>query len=99
MAQPFVVSIPHSLAKLRRLKTGIPRMMGNIQFVKIESEGWVADQMSFRVRALGQVSTGTIDVAEYTVRLELSLPLILRNFAAAIQGALTHGARHLLEKK
>ena len=102
MAKPFIVSIPHSLGKaeaLRRLKSGMARALTGVPFVKIDEPTWIADQMSFKVRALGQTASGTIDVTEDTVRLAVSLPLLLHRFAARVQGAITQGTRRLLERR
>ena len=102
MPKPFIVSIPHSLGKeeaTRRLKSGMARVMAGVPLVKVDDQTWIGDQMSFKVRALGQVASGTIDVAEDNVRLAVSLPLLLHQFAARVQGAITQGTSRLLEKK
>jgi hypothetical protein len=102
MAEPLVVSIPHSLGKeeaIHRLKAGIGRVLDGVPLVKIDEQTWIGDEMTFKVRALGQVASGTIDVAEDTVRLAVTLPLLLRKFAARVQGAISQGAQRLLEKK
>lgn len=102
MAKPFVISVPHSLGKeeaLRRLKAGMARVTGEIPLVKVEDQSWIGTQMSFRIRALGQVSTGTVDVEDDTVRVEVSLPLLLQKFASAIEGSLSQGTKRLLEKR
>ena len=55
--------------------------------------------MNFRVRALGQVASGTVDVADDNVRLEITLPLLLQKFAQIVQTRMMEGTRRLLEKK
>ena len=102
MPEPLVVSIPHSLGKeeaIRRLKAGIGRVLDGVPLVKIDEQTWIGNEMTFKVRALGQVASGTIDVSEDTVRLAVTLPLLLRKFAAGVQGAISQGAQRLLEKK
>lgn len=102
MSDPLVVTIPHLLGKkeaIRRLKSGMARTLSAVPFVKFNEPTWIGDQMSFTARALGQVASGTVDVGEDSVRLAVSLPLILRQFASRVLGAITQGTRRLLEKK
>ena len=102
MSKPLIVSIPHSLGKeeaLRRLKSGMARVLGGIPVLKVDEQTWSGDRMSFKVRALGQVASGTVDVAEDNVRLEVTLPLLLKKFAQIVQRGMTEGTRRLLEKK
>src|ERR1043166_710624 len=89
MSAPFVVSIPHRLGKdeaVRRLKSGLGNASANYGHVfAVEEEIWTGDRLQFRIRALGQVSSGTIDVAEQYVTLQVFLPWLLAKIAAAIQ--------------
>ena len=43
--------------------------------LKVEEEIWSGDRLDFRVRALGQVAAGNVQVGEESVRLEVTLPL------------------------
>jgi Putative polyhydroxyalkanoic acid system protein (PHA_gran_rgn) len=98
----LIVSIPHSLGKqeaLRRLKSGMARVLGSIPGLKMDEPTRSGDRISFRVSGLGQVASETVDVAEDSVRLEVMLPLLLQKFAQIVQRAMTEGARRLLEKK
>ena len=100
--QPLVVSIPHSLGKeeaLRRLKSGLGNAAAKIQVLAVEEETWAGDRLTFRVRALGQVAFGTVDVADDHVRLEVVLPWLLHKFAKAIEGVVRSRGRLLLEKR
>jgi hypothetical protein len=102
MSDPLVVSIPHSIGKqeaIRRLKSGMARMLSGVPLVKFDEPTWVGDQMSFRAQALGQVASGTVDVGEDNVRVAVTLPLLLRRFASRVLGGITQGTRELLEKK
>ncbi len=68
MSAPFVISIPHRLGKdeaVRRLKSGLGSASANYGHVfAVEEEIWTGDRLQFRIRALGQVASGTIDVGE-----------------------------------
>jgi hypothetical protein len=102
MAKPLVVTIPHALGKqeaLRRLKSGMTRVLGGIPVMKVEEQAWADDRLSFRVSALGQVASGTVDVGDDNVRLEVMLPLLLQKFAQLVQRGMTEGTQRLLEKK
>jgi len=103
MSAPFVISIPHRLGKdeaVRRLKTGLGSASANYRHVfAVEEEIWTGDRLQFRIRALGQVASGTIDVAEQYVTLQVFLPWLLAKLAAAIQPLVRKEGTLLLEKK
>jgi hypothetical protein len=102
MSKPLIVSIPHSLGKeeaMRRLRSGLSRTADNIPLIKVDEETWTANRMNFRVHAMGQFATGTMDVEEDHVTLNVTLPWLLAKFASAIQGYVQTSGRVLLEKK
>jgi hypothetical protein len=102
MAAPLVVSIPHRLGRdeaTRRLKTGLTRAASSIPVLKVDEERWDGDRMMFRVRALGQVASGHIDVADDHVRLEVTLPWLLQRFAEVAQIAIRNRGNLLLTKR
>jgi hypothetical protein len=74
MPEPVVVSIPHALGKaeaLRRLKPGFARATANIPLLKFDEQTWTNNRMAFRAYSMGQVVSGTVDVGESDVRLEV----------------------------
>lgn len=103
MSAPIVVLIPHRLGKAeasRRLKQGLgapASVFGNLLSVK--STAWVGDRVTFQLRTLGQTATGSIDVLDHEIRLELMLPWFLGKLADRIIPALRQGTALLLEKK
>jgi hypothetical protein len=102
MAAPLVVSIPHRLGRdeaTRRLKTGLTRAASSLPVLKVDEERWDGDRMMFRVRALGQAASGHIDVADDHVRLEVTLPWLLRRFAEVAQVAIRNRGNLLLTKR
>jgi hypothetical protein len=103
MARPLVVMIPHHLGKaeaVRRLKSGLHDLRPSFsRLLTIEEETWNDSQLRFRLSALGQVATGTIEVADDHVRLEVALPWLLALLAEKIQPAIVAQGRLLLEKK
>jgi len=102
MSAPLIVSIPHSLGReeaMRRLKTGLTRAAASVPVVSVDEERWEDNRMTFRVRALGQVAAGHLDVEESSVRLEVTLPWLLQRFAEAAQSAIQKRGQLLLTKK
>lgn len=102
MSAPIVVSIPHRLGKeeaRRRLQSGLTRTAASFPVLKVDEEIWAGDRMNFRVRALGQAASGSLDVAEDHVRLEVTLPWLLQKFAQVAQAAIRTSGKLLLEKK
>jgi hypothetical protein len=102
MSAPLVVSIPHRLGRdeaIRRLKTGLTRAATSIPVLKVDEERWEDNRMVFRVRALGQVAAGHLDVEQDHVRLEVVLPWLLQRFAEVAQVAIKNRGRLLLTKR
>jgi Putative polyhydroxyalkanoic acid system protein (PHA_gran_rgn) len=103
MSKPLIVSIPHRLGKdeaLRRIKTGLGDVRAKFgQFLRIEDEVWTDNRLQFRISALAQSISGTIDVLDDYVRLEVLLPEFLAKIAAVIQPLIHKEATLLLEKK
>ena len=101
MSAPLVVSIPHRLGReeaVRRLKTGLGRAAASIPVMQVEEELWSGDSMNFRIRALGQVATGQVDVADDHVRVEVVLPWLLQRFAELAQATIRKRGQLLLTK-
>lgn len=102
MSAPLIVSIPHSLGRdeaMRRLKTGLSRAAVNMPMLSVEDERWDDNRMSFRVRALGQVAAGHVDVEDAQVRVEVTLPWLLQRFAEVAQAAIQKRGQLLLTKR
>jgi Putative polyhydroxyalkanoic acid system protein (PHA_gran_rgn) len=102
MSAPLVVSIPHQLGReeaTRRLRGGLTRAAASVPVLQVDEERWEENRMFFRVRALGQLASGQIDVAHDHVRLEVMLPWLLQRFAVAAQAAIRSQGQLLLSKK
>ena len=103
MTAPLVVSIPHRLGRqeaVRRLKNGLGRARTDFgHLMSIEEESWNGDNLSFRLRALGQSASGLIDVQEDHLRLEVSLPWLLAKISERLIPAIRKEGTLLLEKK
>jgi Putative polyhydroxyalkanoic acid system protein (PHA_gran_rgn) len=103
MSVPLVVSIPHYLGKeeaLRRLKNGLAEVGTSFRHLfSVREQIWTGDHLRFEVSALGQSASGSIDVAEDYVRLEVFLPWLLAKLVGTIQPLLRKEATSLLERK
>jgi len=102
MTEPLVVRIPHKLGKeeaLSRVKPALGKASSSFPVLAVEEETWSGDRLSFRVRALGQIAAGNVEVAEDHVQLEVTLPWLMHKFAQAVQKTIAGRGRMLLEKK
>lgn len=103
MSKPLVVSIPHRLGKaeaVRRLKSDLATAQTNFgHLFTVQEETWTDERLQFRVSALGQVASGTIDVADDHARLEVMLPWLLAKLAEVVQPRLRKEGTLMLEKK
>ena len=103
MSEPLVVMIPHRLGKaeaLARIKAGLGRAEAEFaRLLTFEHQQWEGDRLSFSVSALGQRASGSLDVYEHAVRLEVTLPWLLAKFAAAAQRVIGQKGQLMLEKK
>ena len=103
MSDNVSVVVGHHLGKaeaVNRLKQGFSRAHGQLGgMIAIDQETWQGDTMHFRMRALGQTATGTIEVLEDALRIELSLPWLLAKAAKSLLPILRKEATLLLEKK
>jgi hypothetical protein len=102
MSKPLIVSIPHKLGKeeaLRRVKPALGKASTSFPVLAVEQETWTGDRMDFRVRALGQIAAGNVQVEENFVRLEVTLPWLLHKFAEVVQHTINARGQILLDKK
>jgi Putative polyhydroxyalkanoic acid system protein (PHA_gran_rgn) len=81
------------------VKPALSKASEGFPVLKVEEELWSGDRMDFRVRALGQVAAGNVEVGEDSVRLEVTLPWLLHKFAEAVQKTISGRGRILLEKQ
>lgn len=83
---------------MRRLKTGLGRAAASIPVMQVEEERWSGNSMNFRIRALGQIATGQVDVADDQVKVEVVLPWLLQRFAEMAQATIKKRGQLLLTK-
>ena len=103
MSDTVKVIIGHSLGKIeavRRVKEGFARANGQLgTMITMDQETWQGDTLRFRMRALGQTATASIEVLEDALRIEVSLPWLLAKAAKRLLPILRKEATLLLERK
>ena len=103
MSTPLIVSIPHRLGQAeatRRIKNGLAVTRSDYSApLTIHEETWTDSRLRFNVNSLGQTASGTIDVTDDHVRLEVTLPWLLAKFAEKIVPAIRKEGTLLLKKK
>ncbi|MDO9384488.1 MAG: polyhydroxyalkanoic acid system family protein [Hyphomicrobiaceae bacterium] len=102
MSKPLIVVLPHSLGKeeaLRRLRPSLSKAAASFPVLQVEEEVWSGDQLQFRVRALGQAASGTVEVRDTDLRLEVMLPWFLEKFAQTVEKVVRTRGSLMIEKK
>ena len=103
MSEKVSVVVGHHFGKaeaVRRLQDGFSRTKGQLgHMFAIDQERWEGDTLRFQMRALGQSASGTIEVLEDALRIEVSLPWLLAKAANRVLPILRKEATLLLEKK
>lgn len=84
---------------LRRLKPGLTQAAASFPVLTVEHEHWTGDRLNFRVKALGQIAEGKVDVREDNIRLEVTLPWLIAKFANKIQSVVSARGKLMIEKK
>lgn len=103
MSKAVTLTLPHELGRAearRRIDEGFEsfaRHMGGAAGALERS--WSGDRLSFVFQALGQRISGTIDVEDAAIRLEVLLPTVLAMVAETVKARLRREERLLLEKK
>jgi hypothetical protein len=103
MAKPLLVSIPHHLGKdeaVRRLKSGLSTVRTSYgHLFNVQEETWTGDRLAFRISALAQAVSGSIEVFDDHVNLEVVLPWLLAALAERLQPLIRKEGTLMLEKK
>lgn len=103
MSKAVTLTLPHELGRAearRRIDEGFAsfsRHMGAAAGVL--SKSWSGDRLNFAFQALGQSVSGSIDVEDASIRLEVLLPDLLALVADKVKGRLRKEGQLLLEKK
>ena len=103
MSQTVTLIIPHQLGKdeaKRRIQSGFASLIQPLAtMLAIDRQEWRGDRLEFAATALGQKTTGSIDVEEGHVRLAIELPRLLAALVEKATPLIEKRGRWLLEKK
>jgi putative polyhydroxyalkanoate system protein len=103
MSKAITLMIPHELGRAearKRVDEGFASLSQHMGAVAgMLSKTWTGDRLSFAFAALGQKVSGTIDVEDTAIRLEVLLPNLLAMMAEKVKGRLKTEGQLLLEKK
>jgi len=102
MSQPIIVTLPHRLGKaeaLRRLQASFSNAQSSGAGLFVFKNQWSDDHLDFRASLLGQSTTGTVDVAEDHVRLEVQLPWLLSMLANKAKALVEKQGKLMLESR
>jgi hypothetical protein len=99
--EPIVVSIPHRYGRpeaVRRVKAAIDAARTRYAAeLKIAEENWVDDRLQFRAAVLGQTVSGTIDVTDDDVRVEVILTWLMGHLVKATEALIRQEGERALE--
>ena len=102
MGTPIRVNIPHQLGRAearRRIETGFSQLVDQLPGgVNVGAPRWDGDRLAFSIEALRQTASGSIDVFEDTVAIEIELPGLLGRIAGAFKGRLQKAGQLMLTK-
>ena len=103
MPTPISISIPHQLGRAearRRIETGFAKMLGQLPGAGGSlTQRWDGDRLSFGFAGMGQTVSGTVDVLENAVAMELQLPAVLAMIAGGFKDRIHKAGQLLLTKK
>jgi putative polyhydroxyalkanoate system protein len=102
MTTPIRVSIPHQLGRAearRRIETGFSKLASQLPGgAKLCNQSWEGDRLAFSLAALTQTVSGSVEVLESTVTIEIELPGLLGQIAGAFKDRLQKAGQLLLGK-
>ena len=100
MTKSISVSLPHQLGVAeakRRLNERIDVLRTTyIDKIAHSDLTWTGDCANLRVVALGQTTTGTIDVGAEIIRIEIQLPWLLSALSGKVETLLKSNAKDTL---
>ena len=103
MSTPLRVSIPHQLGRAearRRIDTGFSNLASQLPGgASLRDQRWDGDRLAFGLGVLGQRVSGSVEVLETTVTIDIELPGLLGRIAGAFKGRLQEAGQRLLLTK
>ncbi|HTU89949.1 MAG TPA: polyhydroxyalkanoic acid system family protein [Gemmataceae bacterium] len=99
----LTISIPHQLGRAEA-KRRLDELAANVQgqsggMLQRVEQHWDGDTLHFQIAAAGQSISGTAQVAEQIVNLDIALPWILSMLAGTVKKQIERQAREVLEHR
>ena len=102
MTTPLRVTIPHQLGRAearRRIETGFSKLADQFPGgASVCNQRWEGDRLAFSIAVLGQTVSGSVEVLEATVTIDIELPGLLGTIAGAFRGRLQKAGQLLLTR-
>jgi putative polyhydroxyalkanoate system protein len=102
MSKPITVDIPHQLGKAearKRIEEGLGRFGQQFgEGVKL-TKTWEGDRLNFSAKVVGQAVSGSLEVLEDAVKMQVNLPAFFAMMADKVKGRLKQEGQLMLEKK
>jgi hypothetical protein len=102
MTTPITITIPLELGRAearRRIETGFSKMLRQLAGSGGAcSELWEGNRLTFSVGAMGHTVTGTLDVLDSAVTMDITLPGVLGKVASIFTGRLQSAGQLLLKR-
>lgn len=102
MTTPLRVSISHQLGRAearRRIDTGFAKLANQLPGgVRVNDQRWDGDRLRFSVAALAQSLSGSVEVLETTVTIDVDLPGLLGPIGGLFKDRLQKAGRLLLTR-
>ena len=101
MSNSIVITVPHRLGRAeahRRIAAEIERFkIAYVDKFAHSDVAWTGDKADVRVVALGQEVNGQVDVADDSVRIEVTLPWILAALTQRLHSKIQTSAQDALQ--
>jgi hypothetical protein len=102
LSKPLTISIPHKLGKAgarARIETGFGRLEQQLSGggqAKVD-KSWDGDRLNFTAVAMGQTITGSLDILEDVVKMDIILPGFLGMLAGKVRDRVQKEGQLLLK--
>jgi putative polyhydroxyalkanoate system protein len=102
MTTPLRISIPHQLGRAearRRIETGFSKLASQLPGgATVCNQHWEGDRLAFNISALAQTVSGSVEVLDSNVTIDVELPGLLGQIAGAFKDKLRKAGQLLLTK-
>jgi putative polyhydroxyalkanoate system protein len=102
MTTPLRISIPHELGQTearRRIEDGFSKLANQLPGgASLYNQRWDGDRLAFSVAVMAQTVTGSVEVLDSTVTIDIHLPGLLGQIAGAFKDRLRKAGQLLLTK-